>query len=126
MNMTSIIITVGNKFFDQGQTTVTISTDGVVHASNEYNKECVYCEIKITKEELSVFLESLSTISLTKIKQRKGDPDEAKYIIEIKKQKKTQIIEVWDNDLRKFEKFRTSLLALRRLIYKQSGQRILL
>lgn len=129
--MALLVITVGNKNFDNGQTTVTIDADGNVCASNNTLEKIVNCETKLEQEVISTFLKSLSSRKLLKLKLLKliggkRNPDEAKYVFEIKENKKSRKIEIWDNELRKIEDFYNSLKILRRLIYKLSEQKILL
>lgn len=124
--MALLVITVGNKNFDNGQTTVTIDADGNVCASNNTLEKIVNCETKLEQEVISTFLKSLSSRKLLKLKGGKRNPDEAKYIFEITENKKSRKIEIWDNELRKIEDFYNSLKILRRLIYKHSEQKILL
>lgn len=127
--MENIKITVGSPNFGKGQTSVIISHEGFIEASNICHKDTSSCNLELSKgdakEIFSVIQNRVGQIPSSK--KRKGLPSEVEYDIEINMQEgKSVRYLLWDNDISKDKELKKAFRQLRENILRNSEQKILL
>lgn len=127
--MESIKITVGSPNYGKGQTSVVISHEGLIDASNICHKDTSSCNIELSEEDTKNILSTIQNRvgQLPSSKQRKGIPGEVEYDFEINfVDKKSLHFRVWDNDISKDKELKKAIRQLKDNILSHSEQKILL
>ena len=121
-DMKILKITVGNENFGAGRTSVTIYKNGDVSINNVCDKNQEVCEYQINSASVEKMLYELQSLKLKGHQRKYKSPDEAKYSFEIDDKKE---IEIWDNDLSKYEELNKMMKQLRMKIYEISNHEII-